>query len=173
MTGTLISTTILESPLGTLVAGVLDNRICLLEFNDPIRLDVQYAVLRRLYLCDVESGTHPLHQILKDQLEQYFAGKRQVFSLPLCYSGSEFQKSVWQALLEIPYGETRSYADIALRIGAPNAARAVGAANGSNHLVIVVPCHRVVSRNGGLAGYGGGVWRKKWLLDMEQRFRAR
>jgi methylated-DNA-[protein]-cysteine S-methyltransferase len=102
-----------------------------------------------------------------EQLEQYFAGKRVEFDLELDMRGTDFQKSVWEALLTIPYGETRSYGEIARQIGRPDRARAVGAANGSNPISIIVPCHRVIGADGSLTGYGGGLDRKRFLLDHE------
>jgi methylated-DNA-[protein]-cysteine S-methyltransferase len=103
-----------------------------------------------------------------DQLEAYFAGKRTDFDIELDLVGSQFQRRVWQALLTIPYGETRSYGEIAEQIGAAGAARAVGLANGHNPIAIIVPCHRVIGANGSLTGYGGGLDRKRSLLDMEK-----
>jgi methylated-DNA-[protein]-cysteine S-methyltransferase len=103
-----------------------------------------------------------------DQLEAYFAGERSDFDLELDLVGSQFQRRVWQALLTIPYGETRSYGQIAEQIGASGSARAVGLANGHNPIAIIVPCHRVIGASGSLTGYGGGLNRKRWLLDMEQ-----
>ena len=103
-----------------------------------------------------------------DQLEEYFAGRRTDFDLELNMVGSEFQRRVWQALLTIPYGETRSYGQIAEQIGASGAARAVGLANGHNPIAIIVPCHRVIGANGSLTGYGGGLDRKRSLLEMEK-----
>lgn len=102
------------------------------------------------------------------QLEEYFAGQRQAFNLPLAPSGTEFQRRVWAALAEIPYGETRSYGQIATAIGRPGASRAVGMANGRNPVSIVVPCHRVVGASGSLTGYAGGAERKQFLLDLER-----
>ncbi|WP_439836698.1 methylated-DNA--[protein]-cysteine S-methyltransferase [Aeromonas enteropelogenes] len=101
------------------------------------------------------------------EFEAYFAGRLQRFTLPLAASGTEFQQAVWQALCDIPYGETRSYGDIARAIGKPNAMRAVGAANGRNPLSIIVPCHRVIGQNGSLTGYAGGLEMKKALLQLE------
>jgi methylated-DNA-[protein]-cysteine S-methyltransferase len=103
-----------------------------------------------------------------DQLEAYFVGDRSDFDLVLNPAGSEFHRRVWRALLTIPYGETRSYGQIAEQIGASGAARAVGLANGRNPIAIIVPCHRVVGASGSLTGYGGGLDRKRWLLDMER-----
>jgi methylated-DNA-[protein]-cysteine S-methyltransferase len=102
-----------------------------------------------------------------EQLEQYFAGERVEFDLELDMRGTDFQKDVWNALLTIPYGETRSYGQIAKQIGRPDRARAVGAANGSNPVSIIVPCHRVIGSDGSLTGYGGGLDRKRWLLEHE------
>lgn len=107
-----------------------------------------------------------------DQLQAYFAGELFDFDLELDLVGTDFQRRVWAALLTIPYGETRSYGTIALRIGSPNASRAVGLANGHNPIGIIVPCHRVIGANGSLTGYGGGLERKRQLLDMERRIAA-
>ncbi|GMQ49323.1 methylated-DNA--[protein]-cysteine S-methyltransferase [Vibrio sp. 10N] len=118
-----------------------------------------------------ELGTHnPTHPLLVQtacELKQYFAGERQTFTLPLAPVGTEFQRKVWQALCAIPYGEAISYQELANRIGNPKAVRAVGTANGKNPLSIVVPCHRVVGKNGKLSGYAGGVERKLRLLNLE------
>ena len=103
------------------------------------------------------------------QLEQYFAGERTEFDLTLRMQASDFRRRVWQALLAIPHGETRSYGELAEALGSPGAARAVGLANGRNPFAIVVPCHRVIGADGGLVGYGGGLERKRWLLDHERR----
>jgi methylated-DNA-[protein]-cysteine S-methyltransferase len=102
-----------------------------------------------------------------EQLEQYFAGERRAFDVPLDLRGSDFQRSVWSALLEIPYGATASYGEIARRVGRPGKARAVGRANGSNPVAVIVPCHRVIGADGTLTGYGGGMERKRALLDLE------
>ena len=101
------------------------------------------------------------------QLDEYFRGTRQEFSVPLDIQGTDFEKQVWNAVAAIPYGTTRSYLDIAKTIGNPKAVRAVGLANGKNPLPIIIPCHRVIGSNGSLTGYGGGIWRKKWLLKHE------
>ena len=111
----------------------------------------------------------PLIKKAAGQLEEYFFGKRKKFTLPLVLRGTEFQMAVWKALQTIPYGETRSYKDIAVQIGRPKAVRAVGMANHRNHIPIIVPCHRVIGHNGDLVGYGGGLSLKKFLLDLEQK----
>lgn len=114
-----------------------------------------------------EQPRHPVLRAAKKQLDEYFAGRRRRFDLPLAPQGTPFQLAVWQALRDIPYGETRSYGDIARRIGRPKAMRAVGAANGANPISIVVPCHRVIGADGTLTGYGGGLPRKQKLLVLE------
>ncbi len=112
------------------------------------------------------------NKIVKDtinQLDEYFTCKRKSFDLPLCPNGTEFQKRVWNALLKIPYGEVRSYKDIAIAIGNPNASRAVGHANNQNPIAIIIPCHRVIGSNGDLIGYGGGLDKKRILLNLEKK----
>jgi O-6-methylguanine DNA methyltransferase len=113
-----------------------------------------------------ESQVKPLRQAVQE-LQQYFAGEKISFSCPLDLRGTPFQVSVWQALKAIPYGETRSYAEIAQAVGRPSAVRAVGAANGANPIAVIVPCHRVIGSNGTLTGYGGGLPTKSWLLSLE------
>ncbi len=112
-------------------------------------------------------AAHPVLQQAKDELHHYFAGEKVTFSTPLDLQGTPFQVSVWRELCNIPYGETRSYGELALTIGRPNAPRAVGAANGANPIAIIVPCHRVIGSNGTLTGYGGGLPTKSWLLALE------
>jgi len=114
-----------------------------------------------------EDPTHPVLQQTERELSEYFEGNRTGFSVNLAAVGTEFQKRVWWALSEIPFGETRSYGEIAQRIGQPSAVRAVGAANGKNPISIIVPCHRIIGSSGALVGYAGGLPRKKWLLAHE------
>ncbi len=114
-----------------------------------------------------EDKAHPVLRETARQLEEYFAGKRQVFDMPLDFTGNDFQRGVWAALLDIPYGETRSYGQIAARVGNPKAVRAVGAAIGKNPVSIIAPCHRVVGANGKLTGFAGGLPAKAFLLDLE------
>jgi methylated-DNA-[protein]-cysteine S-methyltransferase len=106
------------------------------------------------------------------QLDDYFHGKLKIFTLPLLIRGTSFQKKVWNALIEIPYGATQSYAEMARKIGHRNAYRAVGNANNQNNIAIIIPCHRVIGSNGRLTGYAGGIWRKEWLLAHERNFRT-
>lgn len=116
----------------------------------------------------VQDDRHPVLLQAESQLEEYFAGSRQTFDIPLDMRGTTFQKSVWEALLAIPYGDTRSYGELAKRLGRPSASRAVGAANGRNPLSIVVPCHRVIGSSGKLTGFAGGLGTKAQLLSLEK-----
>lgn len=161
----------LTSPLGPLVAGASPAGICFLEFSERRALESQMKGLRRAFGA-IAPGTNEHLDRLRDQLEQYFAGSLAEFSVPLEYPGTDFQQRVWNALRTIPYGQTRSYEWLASAVGSPKAVRAVGRANGMNRLAIVIPCHRVVNKNGQLGGYGGGLWRKQFLLDLERRSTA-
>jgi O-6-methylguanine DNA methyltransferase len=159
--------TTFDSPVGPLTAGATDEGICLLEFNGP-RSDSQVSELARLFDAEVVAGDHPFLKQLQSELSEYFAGERREFTVPLVIRGTEFQESVWRELLRIPYGETKAYADIARSVDMPKASRAVGRANGQNRIAIVIPCHRVVNTGGALGGYGGGLDRKRLLLDLEK-----
>lgn len=117
---------------------------------------------------NVEWGETPLLRQAASQLDEYFQGRRRVFDLPLAPQGTVFEQDVWKALQTIPYGETRSYADIARQVGSPSACRAVGRANGWNPISIIIPCHRVIGANGKLTGYAGGLTIKQYLLELEQ-----
>ena len=150
--------TIMESPIGQLILGGSAESLQLLEFFDA---------RDRYEIGDdwIEDAT-PFGDAIR-QLNEYFAGERTAFDLPLDPQGTPFQCSVWRALRTIPYGETRSYGEIANSIGNPKAVRAVGAANGRNPIAIVVPCHRVIGSDGTLTGFGGGLPRKQYLLNLE------
>ena len=158
----------LDTPLGAVLAITSDDGLCLLEFVDRRALERQISTLRRRMKAEVVPGNHRHLDTIADELTRYFAGSLSRFEVPLALSGSPFQMRVWQRLQRIPHGETLSYAQLAQDIGHPGAQRAVGRANGDNRLAIVVPCHRVVRSDGTLCGYGGGLWRKKWLLEHEQ-----
>jgi AraC family transcriptional regulator of adaptative response/methylated-DNA-[protein]-cysteine methyltransferase len=158
-----------ESPLGPIVVGAADEGICLVEFSDRRMLEAQFTTLRKRFGCAIVPGKHGLVDQVKDELARYFAGTLTRFRVPLVYPGSPFQRSVWDRLLAIPYGETRSYEDLARAVGNPSAQRAVGHANGLNRIGIIIPCHRVVNKDGRLGGYGGGLWRKQYLLDLERQ----
>jgi AraC family transcriptional regulator of adaptative response/methylated-DNA-[protein]-cysteine methyltransferase len=157
----------LSSPLGVLVAGARDGRLCLLQFADRDGLEADLRDGERGLGVRSVPGTDPVLTALSEQLERYFQGTLREFDLPLELSGTDFQNKAWNTLMTIPYGQTRSYREEAERCGRPSAVRAVGTANGANRVLIVVPCHRVVASDGSLGGYSGGLWRKRWLLDFE------
>ena len=139
----------------------------------PVRMDYEGDILLRLRTVEpTEERGEPteLTQKVFFQLQEYFSGQRRTFDVPYELRGTEFQKKVWAALETIPYGQTRSYGDIARMVGSPKAVRAVGAANGKNPLWIVVPCHRVIGADGTLTGYAGGLWRKEKLIAAERRY---
>ena len=158
----------LESPLGPLVAAANASGICLLEFTDRRRLESQFKALKKVFSCAIVPGENEHLETLKKQVNAYFAGELREFSLALVYPGSPFQVRVWNELLRIPYGQTCSYEELARRIGSVSGQRAVGHANGTNRIAILIPCHRVVNKDGKLGGYGGGLWRKQYLLDLEK-----
>lgn len=157
-----------ESPVGPLIACATDSAICGLTFCDTDRLQQRLQTLREQHHATLLDGRNPLLNELRAQLQDYFAGRRREFTVPLSASGSPFQERVWAALCEIPYGETWSYLQLAIRVGDALATRAVGYANGANPIAIVIPCHRVINADGGEGGYGGGLWRKRILLDLER-----
>ncbi len=157
----------LDTALGPMIAGATDNGVCLLDFTDRRMLEHQFAALRRRFKAGLAPGRHPHLTLLRKELGEYFAGTRREFSVPLDMRGTPFEMRVWRELQGIPYGETRSYTDMARRVRKPAAVRAVGRANGLNTISIVVPCHRVLNKNGDLCGYGGGLWRKRRLLHLE------
>ena len=157
----------IETPMGRMIAGATADAVCLLEFPDRRMIDTQLETLRQRYRQPLLPGPSPLLDQVQVQLQEYFAGERRQFDLPLEYPGSEFQRRVWDALRAIPYGATRSYAELARELEVPGAARAVGRANGQNRIAILIPCHRVVAADGSLGGYGGGLWRKLRLLETE------
>lgn len=153
-----------------MIAGAVDEGICLLEFSDRRMLKTELSDLKK-YLCfEIAEGNNPHIDKLRIQLEEYFAGSRKEFDLKLVTPGTEFQQSVWQELLQIPYGVTRSYQEQANALQKPGSIRAVANANGMNRIAIVIPCHRVIGSDGNLTGYGGGLKRKKWLLDHERKY---
>jgi methylated-DNA-[protein]-cysteine S-methyltransferase len=146
---------IIDSPIGPLT----------LEANDEGLTRISFRVE------ETEDKSSPLLALAIRQLDEFFAGKRTAFDVPLALRGTPFQLEVWHTLLRIPYGATRTYAQIAESIGRPAASRAVGAANGANPIPIIVPCHRVIGSNGSLTGFGGGIDVKRWLLDFERNLR--
>jgi len=159
----------IDTPIGPMRAIASEAGLVLCEYDDPKRLPAQLQRMRALFGVDVVPGEHPFLDQTRRELSEYFAATRESFSVPLVLDGTPFQTSVWRALLAIPFGSTTSYDQLATRIGRPGAARAVGRANGDNRMAIIVPCHRVINASGTLAGYGGGLRRKKWLLAHESR----
>jgi AraC family transcriptional regulator of adaptative response/methylated-DNA-[protein]-cysteine methyltransferase len=159
----------LATPLGPMVAAASDAGLCLLEFADEPRLERQVRLLSRHVNARLVPGSHQILTTLAAELEAFFAGEGRSFSVSLQLLGTLFQQQVWEALLAIPYGVTRSYAELATSIGRPTAARAVARSNGDNRLAIIIPCHRVIGADGSPTGYGGGLWRKQRLLELEAR----
>lgn len=157
----------IATPLGPMLVGTTDDALCLLEFADRTLLSTQLARVQRTFNAVLVPGETHVTSKVAAQLEAYFEGRLQAFDLPLDLRGTPFQLAAWRGLLTVPYGTTLSYAEQAARIGKANAVRAIGKANGDNRLAIVVPCHRVVGKDGQLTGYGGGLWRKKRLLELE------
>jgi AraC family transcriptional regulator of adaptative response/methylated-DNA-[protein]-cysteine methyltransferase len=158
----------IETPLGPMLALADDRGLALLEFVDRRGLERELETLQRKLKRSVLPGPHRYLDQIESELKDYFAGRSLAFETPLAMGGSTFQRAVWNALLAIPPGTTRSYAEIAAAVGSRSAVRAVGRANGDNPLCLIVPCHRVIGADGTLTGYGGGLWRKQWLLDHER-----
>ncbi len=162
-----------QSPLGPLIAAGDEQAVYLLEFWDRRMLDTQFKVLEKRIGTVFFPGTSgPLQQIEKE-IQEYFEGIRSTFDTPLALPGSPHQEEVWRALLGVPCGQTLSYGELAASIGRPKSARPVARAVGENRLAIVIPCHRIVGHDGSLTGYGGGLWRKRYLLDLEQESMVR
>jgi AraC family transcriptional regulator, regulatory protein of adaptative response / methylated-DNA-[protein]-cysteine methyltransferase len=164
----LITVTRILTPLGPMLAGATEEGVCLLEFIDRRMLETQLKRLNTFLHTTCVPGTSPHFEQLNGQLKEYFDGTRTSFDLPLVLPGTPFQQSVWKGLLAIPYGTTRSYQEQAEFLGAPKAVRAVAKANGDNRISIIIPCHRVIGKDGRLVGYGGGLWRKEYLLRHER-----
>lgn len=160
----------LTTPLGTMLAVADEEGLRLLEFGDRRALENELPLLRQRLKKTVVPGEHPCLTATRKQLADYFAGKNLSFDIPLAPAGSEFQLRAWKILCSIPVGETRSYSWMAEKLGDPGARRAVGRANGTNMMAIIIPCHRVIRADGSLCGYGGGLWRKKWLLEHERKW---
>jgi AraC family transcriptional regulator of adaptative response/methylated-DNA-[protein]-cysteine methyltransferase len=151
-----------------MVAGATDEELVLLEFVDRPSLAGQVQRIRKRMRGLFVPGVNDVIERTASALGHYFRAESRVFEVPIAMTGTPFQRAVWEALREIPYGGTESYAELARRVGRPAAVRAVGRANGMNALAIVVPCHRVVGADGRLVGYGGGLWRKQRLLELER-----
>lgn len=157
----------IDTPLGPMIAIASEQALYLLEFVDRRGLEREIERLRKKTHSAIIPGRTESIDLIEKELQLYFAGKLRKFQTALSLLGSPFQKRVWEELLKIPHGETRSYAEIAIAIGKPAAFRAVALANGANQFAIIIPCHRVINTSGELGGYGGGLERKKWLLHHE------
>lgn len=157
--------TVMESPVGNVLIVVSDVGMRRVEFVDDDNFEINLKQSRGMKTSDAQRD---LLKRSNDELHQYFLGKRTEFSVPLDINGTEFQKRAWDALLQIPFGQTRSYLEQAKMIGQPSAVRAVGSANSKNPVAIVVPCHRVIASSGALSGYAGGIDKKTWLLQHEK-----
>lgn len=167
MPPTLVHVTDITTPIGEMIAAATDTHLLLFEFAHRDMLDVQLARVRRAIPCVFEPGESPVFGQLRSEMDEYFAGRRRSFDVPLQTPGTPFQERVWAELRRIPIGTTTSYARVAGAIGQPSAVRAVARANGDNRIAIIIPRHRVIGSDGSLTGYGGGLWRKKKLLELE------
>lgn len=169
ITNNLILINRFTTPLGPMYVCATEKGVCLLEFVDRRMLETEFKDLQRLLKCSIIAGENNHSRQAKKEIKEYFNGKRKDFKVSLHTPGTEFQNTVWDALRKIPYGDISTYQTQAERIGKPKAIRAVASANGFNRISIIVPCHRVIGKNGNLTGYGGGIERKQWLIDHEQR----
>jgi len=166
----MINITRFATPLGPMFACATSEGVCLLEFTDRRMLETEFVDLKKRLNAEILPGTNEHIALLQKELTEYFEGTRKVFTVPLVSPGTPFQEQVWDALLKIPYGQTRSYKQQAHLIQRPDTVRAVASANGCNRIAIVIPCHRVIGENGDLTGYAGGLAKKKWLLDHEKKY---
>lgn len=157
-----------EAPCGTLALGSMGERLCMCDWMTGQHRGQAERRLRRNLDAEFVDGTSPVLDRAVIQLDEYFAGQRQEFDLPLLFAGTDFQKKVWDALLTVPYGETISYGEMARRIRMPRAVRAVANANGANPISLFAPCHRVIGSDRSLTGYGGGLDVKEYLLRLER-----
>ncbi len=164
---------LINTPVGRLLAGATEEGVCLLEYTDRKMLEKQLKTVQRRFKAPIVPGSNKQLATLERELFEYFSGKRRSFSVAVVSPGSPFQQRVWKELQRIPYGKTTSYSVLAAKLGSPGAMRAVGNANAMNRVSILIPCHRVVREGGQLGGYGGGFWRKQWLLDHERGARTR
>lgn len=157
----------ITTPLGPMFACATEKGLCLLEFTDRRMLEFEFRDLSKRLRAVIISGSNIHLETTEKQIDEYFEGKRKEFDIPLVTPGTDFQQKVWLKLQDIPYGATRTYGEQAVAIGQPTATRAVARANGFNRISVIIPCHRIIGANGQLTGYGGGIPRKKWLLEHE------
>ncbi len=159
----------IDTPLGPMICVCDERALYLLEFTDRVKMDRQFARLTKRQNRAVVPGVSAITAQTRAELSAYFAGGLREFTLPVATSGTDFQSLTWRALRDIPYGETRSYAELAVSVGNAKAVRAVAGANANNGLAIIIPCHRVIATGGGLGGYAGNLSRKAWLLEHEAK----
>jgi len=157
----------IQTPLGEMLACVSDKGLSLLEFTDRKKYDRQISGLKKYLKSEAIPGNHLFLEQVTKEMNEYFDGTRKTFDIPLFQVGTEFQKRVWEGLLQIPYGKTLSYSGLAKKIGKPKAVRALANANAANKIAIIIPCHRVIGADGTLTGYASGLDKKKFLLDLE------
>ncbi|MBX7154977.1 MAG: methylated-DNA--[protein]-cysteine S-methyltransferase [Candidatus Kapaibacterium sp.] len=160
-------TTIIHTVLGEVFVAASNESLYVLEFDNPARRAAHIQHITKELNCSVEETTNPILQQTEAELHEYLNRTRTHFTIPITMIGTNFQKTVWSALQNIPYGTTISYEELSHQIGNPLAIRAVGTANGQNKIAIIIPCHRVVNKSGGLGGFGGGLHRKEFLLKLE------
>jgi len=158
-----------QSPAGNLVLGSFNNRLCLCDWDIEPHHNRIFQRIQKSTQATTEEGCNEVIEKAIAQLDEYFAGNREEFDIPLLFFGTDFQKNVWNTLLKIPYGMTLSYAELAQKAGTPKAVRAIANANGANAISILVPCHRIITSNHKLGGYGGGIEAKKILLELEEK----
>ena len=162
-----ITTCVYESPCGGLLLGAYGDRLCLCDWLTEKHRDHVDRRLMRMLKAEFREGWSAVTEKAAGQLDEYFAGRLRNFNVPLMFAGTDFQLKVWNELLNIPYGETISYGEMARRIGEPKSVRALANANGANSISIFAPCHRVIGSDGSLTGYGGGLETKRRLLELE------
>lgn len=161
--------TMMDSPIGPLLLASTEEGLCFIEFGEEQEALIPFqSWCKKTFLGVSPVYDEVMNAEAKQQLDEYFSGSRKQFDVPIVLYGTPFQKSVWSALTAIPYGETRSYKDMAAAIGASKAVRAIGGANNRNPIPVIVPCHRVIGSNGALVGYGGGLPIKQFLLTLEE-----
>ena len=158
----------LSTPLGQMFICATENGVCLVEFDNNKRREKELIDLQKMLNAHTLAGENDHIKQAKKEIAEYFDGQRKIFEVPLHMPGTDFQVSVWESVCQIPYGTTSTYQQQAKRIKNPKAIRAMGAANGSNRISIIVPCHRVIGKDGKLRGYGSGIEKKRWLLEHER-----
>ena len=164
-----ILSTLIHTPIGEMLACSTDKGICLLEFKERKDLNKQLKSITSYFKREIIPGNNKDLLKLQGQLNLYFDKRLESFNLSIEMAGTEFQRSVWNVLLEMPFGTTKSYMDLTKILGDPNAIRAVANANAANKIAIIIPCHRIIGSDGSLTGYAGSIWRKKHLLNLENK----